>query len=275
MSYLIKGKEYSDSESYDKFVNDFVELIEEYKKWTISDDNQIVKSYGHSLAQSDRDPMRDADTVESDLYDIGWDDNNLKKLFTQYRTELMDQLNDESRGGFDVFLYNWTNGDFPLSGNDLGVDDFDELLVRYSYGWNRTKYGQLLLKQNNLLDKFTDHVANAYLNVTFKWFIETLMCPGNLANNYSSKEVMNKTFTKVCKFTKIEGNKITIYYKKITDIINLVMFINDKSESEELYTYYDFISILKKYTNSELSVKENELNINFDNDEEVIVITFN
>lgn len=33
MSYLIKGKEYTDEEAYAKFINNFIGLIFEYKKY--------------------------------------------------------------------------------------------------------------------------------------------------------------------------------------------------------------------------------------------------
>jgi len=276
MSYKIKGKEYTDQEAYDKFIRDFCGLIGTYKSYEVSDDALIPRFYGNIMAQSDRDPMRDADIVESDLYDEGWTDDNLKKLFTQFREDLMNDLNSESRGGFDVFLYNWTNGEFPLGGGSVNVEDYDELLIKYSYGWNKTKYGRLLLKQNNLLDNFTELVANSYKEETLTNHINYLMSPGNVANNYIPKDKRKNIFKKINQFIKVDKNVITVKYKKIVDTINLIMFINFDNIPEEMYNYLEFVQELKNETNSELSRTGHSLNIHIDtpNDED-LVITIN
>jgi hypothetical protein len=276
MSYKIKGKEYADQEAYDKFINDFCGLIGTYKSYEVSDDALIPRFYGNIMAQSDRDPMRDADIVESDLYDEGWTDENLKKLFTQFREDLMNDLNSESRGGFDVFLYNWTNGEFPLSGGNVGTRDYEELLIKYSYGWNKTKYGRLLLKQNNLLDNFTELVANSYKEETLTNHINYLMSPGNVVNNMIPNDKRKNIFKKIDQFIKVDKNVITVKYKKIVDTINLIMFINFDNNPEEMYSYLDFIQELKNETNSELSRSGHSLNIHIGtpNDDD-LVITIN
>ena len=79
----------------------------------------------------------------------------------------------------------------------------------------------------------------------------------------------------IIQFTRIENNKIIVDYKKITDIINLVMFVNGKSDEEELYSYYKFIAILQDNTNSELAQRGVNLNIDFDKDGDFLAITFN
>jgi hypothetical protein len=276
MSYKIKSKEYTDQEAYDKFIEDFCKLIETYKTYEVSDDALIPRFYGNIMAQSDRDPMRDADIVESDLYDEGWTDENLKKLFTQFREDLMDELNSESRGGFDVFLYNWTNGEFPLGGGNFDNKDYEELLIKYSYGWTKTKYGRLLLKQNNLLDKFNDYVATAYRETTLSDYISNLMSPGNSVNNWMPRDKRKNIFKKINQFIKVQDNVITVKYKKIVDTINLVMFITFDDNPEEMYNYLDFVQELKNETNSELKKTDHSLDIHIDtpNDED-LVITFN
>ena len=276
MSYKIKGKEYTDQEAYDKFIEDFCGLIETYKSYEVSDDALIPRFYGNIMAQSDRDPMRDADVVESDLYDEGWTDENLKKLFTQFREDLMNDLNSESRGGFDVFLYNWTNGEFPLGGSELDSTYHEELLIKYSYGWNKTKYGRLLLKQNNLLDNFTELVANSYKEETLTSHINYLMSPGNVVNNYIPKDKRKNIFKKIDQFIKVDKNVITVKYKKIVDTINLIMFISFDNNPEEMYNYLDFVQELKNETNSELKRTDHSLDIHIDtpNDDD-LVITIN
>jgi len=276
MSYKIKGKEYADQEAYDKFIRDFCGLIGTYESYEVSDDALIPRFYGNIMAQSDRDPMRDADIVESDLYDEGWTDDNLKKLFTQFREDLMNDLNSESRGGFDVFLYNWTNGEFPLSGEGVMSGDYDELLVKYSYGWNKTKYGRLLLKQNNLLDNFQQYVATAYKEITLSNYISYLITPGNVANNWIPSDKRKNIFKKINQFIKVQGNVITVKYKKIVDTINLIMFISFDNNPEEMYNYLEFVQELKNETNSELSRSGHSLDIHIDtpNDDD-LVITIN
>jgi len=275
MSYKIKDKEYTDQEAYDKFIKDFCELIETYQKFEVSDDFEIPRFYGNIMAQSDRDPMRDADIIESDLYDMGWGDENLEKLFTQFRDDLMNDLNSESRGGFDVFLYNWTNGQFPLGGGNFDNKDYHELLIKYSYGWNKTKYGRLLLKQNNLLDKFNDYVATAYKEITLSNYISSYMSPGNVSNNWIPKDKRKNILKKINQFIKVQDNVITVKYKKIVDTINLVMFISFDNNPEEMYNYLEFVQELKNETNSELK-RSDPLDIHIDtpNDED-LVITFN
>ena len=53
------------------------------------------------------------------------------------------------------------------------------------------------------------------------------------------------------------------------------MFVNGKSDEEELYSYYKFIAILQDNTNSELAQRGVNLNIDFDKDGDFLVITFN
>jgi len=195
----------------------------------------------------------DADIIESDLYDEGWTDDNLKKLFTQFRDELMEELNDKSIGGFDVFLYNWTNGEFFLGGAPL-VDDSDDILIKYCYGWNKTKYGQLILKQNNMLDNFLELSTIAIKKEIVETAIEYLMSPGNIANHYINQESRKQVIKKCNKFIKVENNQITIQYTKIMDMINLVLFIQNGDfyertgvdNPEEYHQYSEFLIQLKE-----------------------------
>lgn len=275
MSYKIKGKEYTDQEAYDKFIADFCGLIRTYSDYS-SDDSEIPRYYGNIMCQSNRDPMRDSDIIESDLHDEGWTEEKLKKLFDQFRDDLMSDLNSESRGGFDVFLYNWTNGEFPLSGGELDSRNHEDMLIKYSYGWNKTKYGRLILSQNNMLNNFTELITNSYKEETFMNHIGGLLSPGNVTNNWIPSDKRKNIFKKIDQFVKVDKNVITVKYKKIVDTINLVMFINFDNVPEEMYNYLEFVQDLKNETNSELSRSGHSLNIHIDtpNDDD-LVITIN
>ena len=267
INFNIKGKKYTGDQALEKFYKDFIDLMELYQTFEMSDDRGICKFYGNSLAQSNRDPIRDADTVESDLYDEGWTDDNLEILFSTYRDEITNELGDKSRGGFDVFLYNWTNGDFPLGGGTMSGDDYDEILIRYSYGWSKTKYGSLYLKQSGLLDNFTSFVAKAFcetiLNVTIHGFISKIS--GDRKN----------IFKKLNKFINVKGNVVSIQYAKIIDTINLIMFISFDGDNEEKYKHDEFVETLKKDIDSEL-VRNGKLPpIDIKEIDDELVITFN
>lgn len=271
---IIKGKKYTDQEAYDKFIQDFSNLIETYKSYEISDDAQIPRFYGNIMCQSDRDPMRDADTIESDLYDEGWTDENLTELFSKHRVDLMDELNDISIGGFDVFLFNWTNGEFPLGGAELVKDNNEENLIKYSYGWNKTKYGRLILQQNGMLENFLETSAKSFKEESIDVVIDWLCKPGNIANNYLPNDKINQVVKKCSKFVYLNGNILKIEYPKIIDIVNLVMFINFDKNPEEMYQPSDFIDNLKDFCTNGIVNPINLDKITTSLTDDEIVITF-
>lgn len=278
---IIKGVEYTDQEAYNKFIDDFVELIEIYKTYSASGDDQIPRHYGHKMCQSDRDPIRDADTIESDLYDEGWNEENLSELFSKFKNDLMNELNEKSIGGFDVFLYNWTNGDFPLGGSEL-AEDASENLIRYSYGWNKTKYGQLILKQNKMLDNFLETSASSFSEESLKIVISWLCKPGNVAkvgdnwvfDNYLENNKINQIILKCKKYVKLDKNVLTIQYPKIIDVVNLAMFINFDNNPEEMYQPSDFLTELRDFCTSQIVHPINLDKITTSLTEDEIVITF-
>lgn len=233
INFNIKGKKYTGEQALEKFYEDFFGLMELYKSFKMADDGDICRFYGNFLAQSDRDPIKDADIIESDLYDEGWTDENLSLLFSNYKEEIINELCDRSRGGFDVFLYNWTSGDFSLGGVPMGDSDYEEILIRYSYGWSKTKYGRLYLKQSGLLDDFNSIAANAFCEDVLKTHISKFL------RSYS----IILEFEKLRKFIDIADNVITLKYKKIIDAINLMMFMS-LGGNEERYSYEDFVDKL-------------------------------
>jgi hypothetical protein len=173
------------------------------------------------MCQSYRDPLRDVSVIEADFFDIGWDSKNLRKIFSEFPQDIMDSLNDVSRGGFDVFLYKWTNKKFELSGGELANSE-EENLIRYSYGWNKTKYGQLILSQNSVLNNFIELVIESTKNFLLDDLLSQLLRPGNVVNDYMSYDKIKNVIQKSYKYTQVDtvNNKLIIDYQKIVDLAN-------------------------------------------------------
>jgi len=263
MKYTIRDKQYTLEEAFELFKEDFENLIEKFKEGdgVSEDERHLTYYYRYSLCQSNHDPMDDAYIIEGELYDLGWKGTLLKELFEVYGTDICDDLDTTSRGAFDVFLWKFTKGFFPLSGYDLddmnGSEGETELMTRYAYGWSKTKYGKLILKQNGIEPKEFDVMA-AELFLTEKnyglydiLFQNAIRIKDWSKWDTSDRDSLNKIYTKIKNLCSIEGTSVHIPYMKITDMFNtfaLISLMEDSLEEESVTDEEMKSMILNLYT---------------------------
>jgi hypothetical protein len=154
-----------------------IDYRSEFAQTLIDLDRFYGKSFS-SLAGSSSDPEKDFQEMQSLLNRAGYTLEVLKKLFDSDICKLINQSFksfiriyslDDKNGYIDLYLYK-LNEVLDLStkvylggdGWSDALNEFpdDEYIVKYSYGYHKTLYGQLFLKQLGISnEKF---VENAY-----------------------------------------------------------------------------------------------------------------
>jgi len=221
--------ELEQEKALEKFINDFKELIEEYKNFS-GDEKVMVKSY-IKLAQFERDPDKDLEIIESDLYDLGWDESSLSSLFSIYESKIQDALLiDGSFGAFDYFLYKWTGGEFPLAGCTLDRSLSNDIVLKFSYGWHQLPYGKLFLEQNDALDNFPEIAAKALSDeILLLQNFGSGILPSSITREW---KIENKLKT----YLKVEGNSLIFQIEKLLNAVNLIIFLNKDDAKEDHFT---------------------------------------
>ena len=154
-----------------------LEYREDFSQTLIDVDRFYDKSFS-SLAGSSSDPEKDFQEMQSLLNRAGYTLEVLKKLFDSdisilinqsYKSFIRVHNMDNMNGYIDLYLYK-LNEILDLStkvhlggegwSNVLNEYPGDEYIVKYSYGYHKTLYGQLFLKQLGISnEKFLE---NAY-----------------------------------------------------------------------------------------------------------------
>lgn len=228
----IGGREYTKQEAFQKFVDDFIQVIDELSDMSV--DNQMVDHYT-DLAQTKREPSDDLWIFEADILDKGWTKNELVELFKDQSQGIINFLEDKSRGVGDYFLYVYSNNKFPLTGADFNQEP-EEFMIKYSYGWQRNKYGILFLQQNGFTtEKFLNKVAESFYEIDMLTLIIDNLdfdLPRGKREKYESK---------FRKFGIVKDNTLEIKYKRIVEILNVMNFVEGGSEYEDLINLDEFL----------------------------------
>jgi hypothetical protein len=235
----IKGVqvELEQEKALEKFINDFKKLIDEYGRFS-GDEKGMVKSY-NKLAQSKRDPDKDLDVIESDLYDLGWNESSLSSLFSKYELQIQDELIDGSFGAFDYFLYKWTGAEFPLGGYTLDRSLSDDIVIKFSYGWHQLPYGKLFLEQNDALDNFPELAAKALSDeILLLQNFGSGILPSSITREW---KIENKLKT----YLKVEGNNLIFEIEKLLTAVNLIIFLNKDDAKEDHFTLESMIEKIR------------------------------
>lgn len=257
---IIKGKKYSLEDAREKFLEDFIDLIGELE--SSSSDSDLVKYYSTLCQNPNREPTDDLWIFEADLFDKGWNDKLLRELFDVYTEQIINQLDDKSRGVGDYFLYKWTNKKFPLAGYKL-YEEPEDVMMKYSYGWQRHKYGILFLNQNGYdKDKFLSLVAESFYD---SHIIDRIM---NLLEFDVDRNKKEKYIRKFKKFGIVKANILEIQYKRIVEILNVMNFVEGGSMHEDIVDPKDFrefvITTLDTYEYASYEEKTGSIFCRFD-----------
>jgi hypothetical protein len=134
--------------------------------------SEFYSEYFTNLAHKiDADPDKDFSDMQNLIDRSGFTIEILKNLFDYRISSLISEsfsyfisrYNLDSINGYvDVYLYYINkelnlDADVKLSGMSLREMTDDEYLIKYAYGYHKTPYGLLFLKQNNTsIEKFSD-----------------------------------------------------------------------------------------------------------------------
>ena len=218
-------------QAYEKFIKDFKGLMTDYEKFSGAE-SFFVKNYLKLAQDHSITVEEDLEVIESDFYDLGWDDSTLSKLFSQFELKITDELLLESRGSFDCFLYKWTGGDFPLAGYSLDPKYSDDILLKFGYGWHQTSFGKLFLEQNDVLENF-DEIATKTLFSEIKFIFDRIVWNKNLK---IGKDMMSGLKEKFYKYVTLQSNVINVQIQKYLDAINLVYYMHSSSFEDEHFS---------------------------------------
>lgn len=156
---LIRNLSYE--EAYEDFLKSFGYCLE---KLSEENHDQFSISYSYTAKkklqrnkQEMPDPEEDFNLIEKNMNKLGWTFEKAKLVYNK-----MQELNPESYQNLykitscapgDYYLYKLTDKKFELQGyawdkNNESTDDRDDIFVKFSYGWQFTKYGKIAILQN-------------------------------------------------------------------------------------------------------------------------------
>jgi hypothetical protein len=236
--------------------DDWVDAIME-----ISENNGVSFS---SLCKRDAaDPEKDYKEFQKEMDSKGFPFDLIKEIFSKESDKLIGSIAydgpdtdifveihqsplEEKNGEIDTYLY-FTVKRLGLDYKKIelggpgwsGIEDYpEEAIIRYSYGYHKTKYGQLMMEQLNITQKDFEEYAS-------KGFCIELI--NNWHDFFSCK---------MEDFVIIEEDRIVIFTKKLADYLD--MSIEDVNEK--------LIKFLKIYPFIEYDVTENEFLIHCESD---------
>jgi len=114
-------------------------------------------SYVSQENRGDLDPEIDFSEINEYMSENGWDLENVNQLVDGVSnfTEKIERENISRTAAIDYYLYKITNEEFPLQGYEWDLRQMDdpdpeinEFVIRFSYGWHKTRYGKLAILQN-------------------------------------------------------------------------------------------------------------------------------
>ncbi len=230
---------------------DWVEAILE-----ISEDNGGV-SYS-ILCKRDADPAEDYKEFQKEMDSKGFNFDLIKEIFSKGSDELLgtdifieihESPLEEKNGEIDTYLY-FTVKRLGLDYKKVelggpswsGIDDYpEEAIIRYSYGYHKTKYGQLMMEQLGITQKeFEEYASKGFC-------IE-------LINNWYDFF----PYVKMKDYVIIEEDKIVIFTKKLADYLDYPHTIEDVNNK--------LIKFLKIYPFIEYDITDNEFLIHCESD---------
>jgi hypothetical protein len=167
----------------------------------------------------------------------------LRNIEDPFRNPSLDQQN----GHCDIYLY-FTfkqlglNPDFIRLGGEgwADYDGEDELFIRYSYGYHKTSYGKLMLKQIGMSE---EEFANKAL-VNLESHIDENMYDIFFGGGFGKEVTTFMRDAKLKDFSIIEDDRFVVYVHEISDYINKEL--KDRG-SNKSYKGEDVVAAFTKY----------------------------
>jgi hypothetical protein len=186
----------------------------------------------------DADPDKDFSDMQNLIDRSGFTIEILKNLFDYRISSLISESFsyfiskydlDTINGYVDIYLYYISNelnldADVKLSGMSLNEMPEEEYLIKYAYGYHKTPYGLLFLKQNNTsIEKFSEIAISSikpYIQEQFDY----------LSNEISKKEGINIKI-KISEYLTLDDDRFIYHYA------DLATDLNQKLEDKKSYKY--------------------------------------
>jgi hypothetical protein len=173
-------------------------------------------------------------------------DSDDKDIFVELHQSSLEEIN----GDIDTYLY-FTVKRLGLDYKKVllggpgwsGIEDYpEEAIIRYSYGYHKTKYGQLMMEQLDITQKdFEEYASKGFcIELINNWY-DFFSC-------------------KMEDFVIIEEDRIVIFTKKLADYLDYPHTIEDVNKK--------LIQFLKIYPFIEYDITDNEFLIHCESDKE-------
>lgn len=189
--------------SIEKAFKNFCEtLIECGYELTKNSDSRAYNSYNYVAQENkgDLDPEVDFREIDEYMSENGWDLKNVNQLIDGI-TNFTDKIEREGvsqTAAVDYYLYKITKKEFPLQGYKwdlVAMDDPDpeinEFVIRFSYGWHKTRYGKLVILQN--MKSIKEFILASFKNLP-SFTIKYITSLYNLNFSQEQKEKIMKNF---------------------------------------------------------------------------------
>lgn len=227
---------------YKKFINESVDSFEKKQEIELFRDRfytailEIEEGTSFSVLCKRRnaDPYIDYSNMQKEMDDLGFSLTTIKNLFSDEFNELSgldifefisQRSLDGISGNVDIYLYytieklGLDKNRYELGGYGwstiIGDDDYsgEESIIRYGYGYHKTKYGKLMLENSGITeDEFR---RSAHLGLS-KEIINNWS--GIFIPNFGSDNYRN-SYYKMDDFVIIEPDRFIIFTKKLSDAI--------------------------------------------------------
>lgn len=258
-------KSYTRDEIRD-FRDNWIETILE-----ISEDNGGVSF--SSLCKGSDDPEEDYKKFQKEMDSKGFNFDLIKEIFSKESdkligkwasdgpdTDIFREIHtsplEEKNGEIDTYLY-FTVKRLGLDYKKVelggpgwsGINDYpEEAIVRYSYGYHKTKYGQLMMEQLGInQEEFEQYASKGFC-------IE-------LINNWSEF-----FYAKMEDYVIIEEDRIVIFTKKLADYLDNSELVSRNAGIEDINK--KLTNFLKIYPFIEYDITDNEFLIHCESNKE-------
>ncbi len=222
----------------DKLLNLFADGIKTLDK--------IYSEWYGEMSKSDSDPDEDYQKMQNMMDQMGFPLSHIKTLFSKdicqkrFKTTdngrmflnfIKDNKLDKINGYIDFYLFKINeflelNQTISLGGEDYNSDlqtDLNEIIIKYSYGYHKTKYGQLFLSQRGLsVEKFEgiiqDIVKKSVSNTnefekSFRDFLTRIIKNTKSGSSQSTKDIE--------KYYYLDENRLIIEYEILSIDLNV------------------------------------------------------